>query len=66
MHLDNYWDVWHFGYSIGNRNSSHAHVKLHLRVPKIFPNLLECFLFQVLVFPAGLPSPAKYTADCVL
>ena len=54
------------GYPISNRNSSQAHVKLLVRVAIIFPNslgLLECALFPVHVFPASLPSPARYTSD---
>ena len=49
-----------FCYSIGNINFSQAqHAKHHLPVPKIFPghrNLVECSLFQVIVFPASLQS----------
>ena len=39
-----------------------AQAKLHLGLATIFPDPLdplECSLFQVLIFPVGLPSPAK-------
>ena len=42
---------------MSNQNPSQALTKLHLCVATIFPDplrLLECSLFQVLVFPVGL------------
>ena len=51
------------GYLIINWNPSQVHAKLHLRVATIIPDplgLLECSLFQVLVFRASLPGFAKY------
>ena len=56
-------------YPIRNWNSSRGNAKLRLFVAMIFPDplrLIECILFQVLVFPASLSSPAKYTTDIVL
>ena len=54
------------GYQISHRNSSQEHAKLHLCISMIFPILIascNVLLFQVLVFPASLPSPAEYTTD---
>ena len=55
-----FWGCAAVGYSISNRNSFYAHAKLHLRVDMIFPdplNLLECSVFQVIVYPVSLSSP---------